>query len=183
MPTRSSSTTTFPRSLPGRTPATSRDGLLRAASQPGRCRVLCFSPRHDLTLAQMTVDEIVSVVDTWASEVEWLARAGRHPLRAGVREQGRGDGLQQSAPARPDLGVPHVPMIPARKLEAQQRYFEAHGRDLLGDYLAQELARGERLVCRNDHWVALVPFWAVWPFETMLVPVRRVEDLPSLEGR
>jgi UDPglucose--hexose-1-phosphate uridylyltransferase len=74
-----------------------------------------------------------------------------------------------------------VPQIPARSLAAQQRYYDAHGADLLGDYLAQELALGERLVCRNDRWVALVPFWAVWPFETMLVPVRRAEGLPSLD--
>ena len=62
----------------------------------------------------------------------------------------------------------------------QRAYFERHGRDLLGDYLRKELAAGERIVCRNDHWVALVPFWAVWPFEVMLVPARRVPDLPSL---
>jgi UDPglucose--hexose-1-phosphate uridylyltransferase len=76
----------------------------------------------------------------------------------------------------------YVPVGPARKLEAQRAYFERHRRDLLGDYLQKELAAGERIVCRNDHWVALVPFWAVWPFEVMLVPVRRVPDLPALAG-
>jgi UDPglucose--hexose-1-phosphate uridylyltransferase len=76
----------------------------------------------------------------------------------------------------------HVPLVPARKLEAQRAYHARHGRDLLGDYLEKELAAKERLVCRNARWVALVPFWAVWPFELMLVPVRRVPDLPSLSG-
>ena len=70
-----------------------------------------------------------------------------------------------------------------RASSARRRpYFERHGRDLVGDYLEKELRAGERIVCRNDHWVALVPFWAVWPFELMLVPVRRVPDLPSLSG-
>jgi UDPglucose--hexose-1-phosphate uridylyltransferase len=73
-----------------------------------------------------------------------------------------------------------VPLVPARKLETQRAWLERHGRDLVGDYLERELAADERIVCRNDHWVALVPWWAVWPFEVMLIPTRRVPDLPSL---
>lgn len=74
-----------------------------------------------------------------------------------------------------------MPLLPARKLETQRAYFERQGRDLVGDYLEREVAAGERIVCRNDHWVALVPWWAVWPFEIMLIPVRRVPDMPSLD--
>ena len=73
--------------------------------------------------------------------------------------------------------------MPARKLETQRAWFERHGSDLVGDYLAEELRSGERVVCRNESWVALVPYWAVWPFELMLVPTRRVADLPSLDAR
>jgi UDPglucose--hexose-1-phosphate uridylyltransferase len=73
-----------------------------------------------------------------------------------------------------------VPHLPARKLAMQRSYAERHGRDLLGDYLARELEMGDRLVCRNDAWVAVVPFWAVWPYETMLIPVRMVDDLRAL---
>ena len=71
-------------------------------------------------------------------------------------------------------------MCPSRKLAMQQRYAERHGRDLLGDYLARELEMGDRVVCRNEAWVVVVPFWAVWPFETMLIPVRMVDDLRAL---
>src|SRR5207244_11477487 len=74
----------------------------------------------------------------------------------------------------------HVPTLPARKLERQRAYRRANGRDLLGDYLERELAAKARLVCANEHWVALVPFWAVWPFETMLLPRRRVASLGAL---
>jgi UDPglucose--hexose-1-phosphate uridylyltransferase len=158
------------------------DGLLRAASQPGRCRVLCFSPRHDLTLAEMTVAEIVPVVETWAAEVEWLGAQEAIRYVQVFENKGAAMGCSNPHPHGQIWASHHVPMIPGRKLSAQQRYFDAHGSDLLGDYLAQELARGDRIVCRNEHWVALVPFWAVWPFETMLVPARRVGSLPSLDG-
>ena len=76
----------------------------------------------------------------------------------------------------------YLPLVAARKLATQKAWHQRHGRDLVGDYLERELAAGERIVCRNDHWVALVPWWAVWPFEVMVIPVRRVPDLPSLDG-
>jgi UDPglucose--hexose-1-phosphate uridylyltransferase len=74
----------------------------------------------------------------------------------------------------------HVPNIPAAKMRSQREYYRSHNQDLLGDYLKLEQAKQERLVCCNESWVALTPFWAVWPFETMLIPVRYVSDLPAL---
>jgi UDPglucose--hexose-1-phosphate uridylyltransferase len=170
----------FPALVPGRDVGDYTDGLLRAASQPGRCRVVCFSPRHDLTLARMATSDIVPVVDTWAIEVERLSGSEGIGYVQVFENKGAAMGCSNPHPHGQIWASHHVPMIPARKLDAQQRHFQSHRSDLLGDYLAQELARAERLVCRNDHWVALVPFWAVWPFETMLIPVRRAEDLPSL---
>ena len=73
-----------------------------------------------------------------------------------------------------------VPHIPSAKTRSQHAYFQNHGQDLLGDYLAMELDKQERLICRNNHWTALVPFWAAWPYEAMLIPTRRVPDLPAL---
>ena len=148
----------------------------------GRCRVLCFSPRHDLTLAEMDVEAIRPVVDAWAREVKTI---GAEPAVRYVQvfeNKGAMMGCSNPHPHGQVWATSYVPVGPARKLETQRAYFERHGRDLLGDYLRKELAAGERIVCRNDHWVALVPFWAVWPFEIMLVPVRRVPDLPSLRG-
>ena len=91
-------------------------------------------------------------------------------------------GCSQPPPPRPGLGH-QLPCPPSRRASSstQQAYFEQHGRDLVGDYLETELEPGERIVCRNEHFVALVPFWAVWPFETMLLPVRRVPDLPAAQ--
>jgi UDPglucose--hexose-1-phosphate uridylyltransferase len=158
------------------------DGLLVAEPATGRCRVLCFSPRHDLTLAEMDARAIRPVVDAWAREVELI---GADPAIRYVQvfeNKGAMMGCSNPHPHGQVWATSYVPVGPARRLETQRAYFERHGRDLVGDYLEKELRAGERIVCRNDQWVALVPWWAVWPFEVMLVPVRRVPDLPSLAG-
>jgi len=158
------------------------DGLLRAAPESGVCRVICFSPRHDLTLALMDAGSIRPVVDTWAEEVARLG-ALRHIAHVQVFEnKGAMMGCSNPHPHGQIWATEHVPTGPARRLASQQRYRERHGRDLLGDYLERELKEKERVVFRNEHWVAVVPFWAVWPFETMLLPVRAVPDLAALDG-
>ena len=153
----------------------------RAEPAHGVCRVLCFSPHHELTLARMPANEIALVVDAWAGEVERLAENGE--LRYVQIFENKGDlmGASNPHPHCQIWATAHVPALPSRKSATQQRYFASHGRDLLGDYLDRELAIGERIVAVNDHWVVLVPFWAVWPFETMIVPRARVADLPSLQ--
>jgi UDPglucose--hexose-1-phosphate uridylyltransferase len=156
------------------------DDLFVTEPQSGRCRVVCFSPRHDLTLAQMDAGAIRAVVDTWADEVDRLARDGGVGYVQVFENKGAAMGCSNPHPHGQVWASAGVPHIPTRKLEMQRRYLERHARDLLGDYLQRELDLGERLVCRNDAWVALVPFWAVWPFETMLVPVRPVNDLRAL---
>jgi len=171
----------FPALLPQSEASPADDsGLLVAEPATGRCRVLCFSPRHDLTLAEMAAPEIRPVVDAWAREFEAL---GSDPAIGYVQvfeNKGAMMGCSNPHPHCQVWATGHVPLIPAKKRATQEAYFARHGRDLVGDCLARELAAGERVVLRNDHWVALVPFWAVWPFEAMLVPVRRVPDLPAL---
>src|SRR5262245_27109878 len=153
-----------------------RDDLLQAAPESGVCRVVCFSPRHDLTLALMDVASIRPVVDTWAAEFEQL---GARPEIRHVQvfeNKGAMMGCSNPHPHCQIWASEHVPTQAARRLDGQRRYVERHGRDLLGDYLVRELRESERVVLRNDTWVAVVPFWAVWPFETMLLPVRQVRD-------
>jgi UDPglucose--hexose-1-phosphate uridylyltransferase len=154
--------------------------LLRSEPEGGVCRVICFSPRHDLTLADMDRPAIRRVVDAWAEET--AALAGRTDIGYVQLFENKGAimGCSNPHPHCQVWATRSVPGIPARKLASQSRYFEAHGRDLLGDYLAEELRARERIVCGNEHWTALVPFWAVWPFETIVVPARRVADLPAL---
>jgi UDPglucose--hexose-1-phosphate uridylyltransferase len=158
------------------------DELLRAESARGLCRVICFSPRHDLTLARMDVAQIRGVVDAWAEESTSLGARSFVKWVQLFENKGAIMGCSNPHPHCQAWATSWIPVLPARKLAAQRAYFETHGRDLLGDYLDREKREQERIVCSNDHWTAVVPFWAVWPFETMLIPTRRVPDLASLDG-
>jgi UDPglucose--hexose-1-phosphate uridylyltransferase len=170
----------FPALLRDSAPTALDDGLLVARAERGISRVLCFTPRHDLTLARMDAPAIRAVVDAWAAEcATLLAREGVAHVQL-FENKGALMGCSNPHPHCQIWATAHVPTLPARALRAQRAYHATQRRDLLGDYLERELASGERLVCENAHWVALVPFWAVWPFETMLLPRRRVGALQEL---
>jgi UDPglucose--hexose-1-phosphate uridylyltransferase len=157
------------------------DAFLQSRPVRGRCRVLCFSPRHDLTLAAMPADSIRGVVDAWAEEFARLECEDAVDYVQLFENKGALMGCSNPHPHCQLWATDYVPQIPARKAATQRRYHEAKGRDLLGDYLERETSAGERVVLANDAWVGLVPFWAIWPFEAMLVPRRRVADLGSLD--
>ena len=163
---------------------TGTGGLLRARSEAGTCRVLCFSPRHDLTLPEMELPAVREVVDVWAREYEEL---GSRPYINHVEIfENRGQLMGSSNPH------PHgqiwaqrtVPGEPAKETDRQLDHWREHRRSLLGDYLRLELELEERIVLENDGFVALVPFWAVWPFETLVLPRehrRHLLDLTDAE--
>ena len=156
--------------------------LLRAESEAGKCRVVCFSPRHDLTLARMSVAEIRAVVDTWCEEFEQLRS---HPrVRAVEIFENRGAmmGCSNPHPHGQIWANETVPDELAREIASQKEYYQRQKSFLLEDYLRLELEQNGRIVCANQHFVALVPFWAVWPFETLLISRRRVTSLPELRG-
>ena len=158
------------------------DGLLEARSERGICRVLCFTPRHDLSLARMSATEIRAVVTAWAEETAALGARDAIGYVQLFENKGALMGCSNPHPHCQVWATEQVPSLPAKKLRMQSAYHKSHGRDLLGDYLERETKDGSRLVCANEHWVALVPFWAVWPFEAMLLPRRRVESLPALDA-
>ena len=161
-------------------PPEARSDLLAAEPATGRCRVLSFSPRHDAHLGAMTPGGVREVVDAWASETEELHSGGARYVQV-FENRGGMMGASNPHPHGQIWGVDYVPTLPAKKRETQRAHFEKHGRQLLGDYLEAELDDGTRIVETNDHWVHLVPFWAVWPFETLLVPRRPVATLPELD--
>ena len=171
----------FPALLPREAPPHDDGaGLLRAQPETGACRVLCFTPRHDLTLARMAVPDVRGVVDAWAAEVAALeAREGIAYVQL-FENKGAMMGCSNPHPHCQAWATGHLPTLAERRLATQRAWHAAHGRDLLGDYLEQELGAGLRLVFANAHWVALVPYWAVWPYETMLIPRRRAESLGEL---
>lgn len=154
--------------------------LLRAVAERGICRVLCYSPRHDLSMGQLEPAALRAVVDAWAEQysdlgaVEWV----RHVLI--FENRGAMMGASNPHPHGQIWASSFLPGAVAREHVNQMAYYSTQGRTLLADYLRLELDRGERVVCANDHFVALVPFWAVWPFETMVVARRSVATLPEL---
>ncbi len=156
------------------------DGLLAARGESGTCRVICFSPRHDLSLPELSTAEIRRVVDVWTDE--YLALGARDDIAHVQIFENKGQVMGSSNPH------PHgqiwaqssVPREPALETARQREHHDRHHRTLLGDYLALELRQDERIVCANEGFVALVPFWAVWPFETLIISRRAVAHLGEL---
>ena len=160
-------------------------GLLLAETERGVCRVICFNPRHDLTLATMEVAAIRHVVDVWAAQEAELAAREDIAYVQIFENRGAMMGASNPHPHCQIWATQHIPNEPTAELASQRDHYAAQGSQLLLDYLALELAEGERIVAQNAGWVALVPFWAVWPFELLLVPRNHTIALRTLdnEGR
>jgi len=155
--------------------------LLLAESEAGICKVICFSPRHDLTLARMSVAEITLVVNAWA---EQYAEIGAQPYIHYVQIfENRGEmmGCSNPHPHGQIWANQTIPNEPRKEQEAQKIYQEKNGSCLLCDYQQLEMRDRSRMVFENDHFVALVPFWAVWPYETLLCAKNHVADISSLK--
>ncbi len=157
-------------------------GLLRAESEAGMCRVVCFSPRHDLTLAQMAVADVRTVVDAWVEQTVDLTNVPWISHIEIFENRGAQMGASNPHPHGQIWANATLPTIPAAELRSQTRYRETKGSCLLCDYLRLEEQGAARIIVRNEEWIALVPFWAVWPFETLLLPARHVASLPELDA-
>ncbi len=155
-------------------------GLLVAEQESGICRVICFSPRHDLTLADLPTAAIRRVVDTWVNETQTLgARPEIHSVQI-FENKGEMMGCSNPHPHGQIWAQRTVPDHVATEGRQQARHFAQHGRTMLADYLALERTHQERVVCENEHFSTVVPFWAVWPFETLVIARRPVASLPDL---
>ena len=156
------------------------DGLLMAEGENGTCLVLCFSPRHDLTLAQMDRMAVRGVIDTWADLSDSL---GRDYAWVQVFEnRGAAMGASNPHPHGQVWAAGGVPSRAAREAATQRRHFEETGESLLVSYANQEDA-GPRVVTRTDDWLVVVPFWAAWPYETLILPRAPVGRLPDVDDR
>ena len=155
-------------------------GYLITQKESGHCEVICFSPRHDLTLAQMDVEGVLRVVDLWCDRhAELSARPEINHIQI-FENKGAAMGCSNPHPHGQIWAQAHVPELPAREGVRQATHHAETGRVLLLDYLATELQSRERLVLENEHFAVVVPFWAAWPFETLVLPKRHVPDLQSL---
>ena len=152
-------------------------GLLVSKSESGICRVICFSPDHSLTLPVMQEEAIVKVVQLWKNEFNELSQ-NKHIKYIQIFEN-KGDvmGCSNPHPHGQIWASSSVPLELAKETTQQKKYFEQHGKSLLAAYLDVELQKRERIVVENEHFVALVPYWAVWPYETMIISKRHVQTV------
>jgi len=152
--------------------------LMQAQAVRGTSRVICFSPRHDLTLPEMETADIRKVIDVWAEQLADLGAAYRWVQI--FENKGSTMGASNPHPHGQIWASNFLPTLPAKEDANQRAYYQRYGKPLLFEYAAQEIADGARTVVMNDSWVAVVPYWAVWPFETLLIPLRHVSRLTEL---
>jgi UDPglucose--hexose-1-phosphate uridylyltransferase len=152
-------------------------GLIVAEGEPGICRVICFSPRHDLTLATMTPAEIEPVVHAWIEQFRELGSLEFIQHVQIFENRGAMMGASNPHPHCQIWATSSIPDGPAKELLSQRAYLKSHDHCLLCDYLALEQRQQERLVCANDGFIAFVPFWAVWPFEVLVLSRRHLASM------
>lgn len=158
--------------------ARSESPLLQSEAARGVCRVLCFSPRHDLTLPEMPLEAIKEVIRVWAEQTRELGREWRWVQV--FENKGEIMGCSNPHPHGQVWAGGFLPNEPAKEDFRQRGHWERSGRAMLEDYLQLELSDGQRRVLENEDWAVVVPFWATWPFETLVLPRRRVERLYDL---
>jgi UDPglucose--hexose-1-phosphate uridylyltransferase len=152
-------------------------GLLVAESEPGVCRVICFSPRHDLTLSTVPLREIDLVVQTWVEQFRELGSIDGINHVQIFENRGAMMGASNPHPHCQVWASASIPNEPAKELAAQSSYLEKHNRCLLCDYTKLEAKQSVRMVYQNDAFAALVPFWAVWPFEILVCSRRHLRNM------
>ena len=152
-------------------------GLLVAQGEPGVCRVICFSPRHDLTLATMPAEQIEPVVHTWKEQFRELGSIQTINYVQIFENRGAMMGASNPHPHCQIWATASIPVEPSKELTAQRSYLHAKHRCLLCDYIAVESRQEQRLLLENEGFIALVPFWAVWPFEVLVCSRRHFASM------
>ena len=170
----------FPALLSTATPETQADDLLRAEPESGLCRVVCYGPHHTRTMAAMTAAELRAIVDVWTTQFTELSL--RPDIAAVTIFENRGSmmGASNPHPHGQIWATRHIPNELTREDASQHDWLAAHGEPLLTAYLRREIEAADRIVIANDHFVALVPWWAAWPFEILVLPRRVVSALDDL---
>ena len=154
------------------------DPLFRAEASAGLCRVICFSPDHGKSLPLLDPEQVRAVVDCWAAQTHELG--ARFSSVQIFENKGAMMGCSNPHPHGQVWATTHWPQEVAQEDRHQRQYREWHGGSMLLNTATREIAAGERVVDVNDDWLAIVPFWAAWPFETLLLPRFAVQRMPDL---
>ena len=156
------------------------EGLFKAESEQGICKVVCFSPDHSKSLADMTVEDINKIVHTWQKEYTKLGNNDMINYVQIFENKGAVMGCSNPHPHGQIWGESSLPNEAYKKDKQQRDYFNKNKSSLLGDYLKQELETNERMIYQNDDFVVLTPFWALWPFETMIIPKQQHANITNI---
>jgi UDPglucose--hexose-1-phosphate uridylyltransferase len=156
------------------------DDVFRAEPASGTCRVICYSPTHDLSLGELPPAQVEAVVDCWADQSADLGR--HHPWVQIFENRGATMGASSPHPHGQVWASSTIPREGVREDAAQRAHFERTGSVLLAEYLRRETG-GPRMVEENDDWSAIVPFWAAWPFETLVISRSAATSIPELDDR
>lgn len=153
--------------------------LLRCESARGTSRVICFSPDHSKTLPELSLAALGEIVKTWQQQTAELGQA--YPWVQLFENKGAAMGCSNPHPHGQVWANSFIPDEIVREDKQQRDYYDTHGSVLLVDYAAEEIKDGSRIVVETDHWLAVVPYWAAWPFETLLLPKRAVLRITELQ--
>ena len=156
------------------------NGLLKAESELGICKVICFSPDHSKSLADMNVDDIHKVVKTWQKEYKELGANEMINYVQIFENKGAVMGCSNPHPHGQIWSQSTLPNEVEKKDHHQKVYYNKNKKGLLSTYLKQELAINDRIIYENDAFVVLTPFWAIWPFETMIIPKKKHPNIITL---
>ncbi|MDR3625761.1 MAG: UDP-glucose--hexose-1-phosphate uridylyltransferase [Ignavibacteriaceae bacterium] len=160
-----------------------KNNLLVAESETGLCRVVNFSPRHDLTLAEMNENDIEKVIITLRDEFKMLgSRKGIRYIQI-FENKGSQMGNSNPHPHGQIWAQKDIPLIPTKELKEFKNYYKQNGHSILADYLKLEKKLKERIVFENDSFLIVVPFWAVWPYETLIIPKRKIANILELKEK
>jgi len=159
---------------------TYQNGLLYAESESGICKVVCFSPNHSLTLPLMKVSDIENVISLWQKEYTELGGMERINHVQIFENKGSIMGCSNPHPHGQIWAQNKIPQEVHKKNGILQTYWEKHSKSILEDYIQQELTLDERIILENEDFVALIPYWAVWPYETMILPKRKIVHIALL---
>jgi UDPglucose--hexose-1-phosphate uridylyltransferase len=156
-----------------------KNGLLEAHSERGICKVICFSPNHSLTLAKMTIDEIIQVIKTWQKEFKELSE--KEFINSVQIFENRGDimGCSNPHPHGQIWAQETIPVEIKKKTTNFLNYY--NNTTILEDYVRQELITNERVVYQSEDFIVVVPFWAVWPYETMIIPRKKAKNILEMD--
>jgi len=161
-------------------PKDEKPKLFKSAPVRGECKVICFHPKTNVTLAKMNTEELNVVVDAWVDQAKKLDKYKWVQI---FENRGKMMGCSNPHPHCQIWATDILPTLPEKADNSQRKYFKDEKVPMLEDYCKEELSRRERIVVENDHWIVVIPYWATWPYQTLVLPKFAMKRIQELEQK